>query len=78
MSSRTLTDLPFETLWLIVKSLESCERDINVLAQVNRDLYALLNPYLYRLNVHNSSNPAIAWGAYHGQEATVRKALEQA
>ncbi|KAJ6185629.1 hypothetical protein N7519_006930 [Penicillium mononematosum] len=77
MSSRILTDLPFEIFWLIVKSLDSCERDINALAQVNRDLYALLNPYLYRLNVHNPSNPAIAWGAYHGQEATVRKALEQ-
>ncbi|KAJ5853628.1 hypothetical protein N7534_006171 [Penicillium rubens] len=77
MSSQILTDLPFETFWLILKSLNSCGRDINALAQVNRNLYALLNPYLYRLSVHIPPNPAIAWGAYHGREATVREFLEQ-
>ncbi|KUM56320.1 hypothetical protein ACN42_g10899 [Penicillium freii] len=76
MLERILTDLPLEIFWLIVKNLE-CEKDINTVTQVNRGLYNLLNPYLYRINVDNRYNHAIAWGAYHGQEATVRKALEQ-
>ena len=54
-----------------------CEKDINAVTQVNRGLYNPLNACLYRINVDNHYNPAIAWGAYHGQEATVRKALEQ-
>ncbi|KAJ5979093.1 hypothetical protein N7501_002435 [Penicillium viridicatum] len=75
MPERILTDLPREIFWLIVKNLE-CEKDINAVTQVNRGLYNLLNPYLYRINVDYRYNPAIAWGAYHGQEATVRKALK--
>ncbi|KAK4864318.1 hypothetical protein LT330_009845 [Penicillium expansum] len=76
MSERILTDLPLEIFWLIVKGPEF-NKDIKALTQVNRGLYALLNPYLYRINVENYDNPAIAWGAYHGQEETVRKALKQ-
>lgn len=76
MPERILTDLPLEIFWLIVENLE-CEKDINAVSQVNRGLYNLLNPYLYCINVDNSYNPAIAWGAYHGQEATVRKSIEQ-
>ncbi|KAJ5958324.1 uncharacterized protein N7479_005474 [Penicillium vulpinum] len=76
MSSRCLTDLPLEMFWLVVENLD-CEKDINALSQVSRGIYVLLNPYLYRKNVYNDENSALAWGAYHGQEATVRKALEQ-
>lgn len=76
MSERILTDLPLEIFWLVVKNLE-CEKDINALSQVNRGLYNLLNPYLYRINIDSIYKSAISWGAHNGQEPTVRKALEQ-
>ncbi|KAJ5360640.1 hypothetical protein N7517_009831 [Penicillium concentricum] len=76
MSSQLLTDLPLEMFLLVVENLE-CEKDINALSQVNLGLYALLNPYLYRINAESHCRPAISWGAFYGQEATVRKALEQ-
>ncbi|KAJ5685366.1 hypothetical protein N7536_007985 [Penicillium majusculum] len=76
MSERILTDLPLEIFWLVVKNLE-CEKDINALSQVNRGLYNLLNPYLYRINIDSIYKSAISWGAHNVQEPTVRKALEQ-
>ncbi|OQE39878.1 hypothetical protein PENCOP_c006G08747 [Penicillium coprophilum] len=76
MSARILTDLPLEIFLLIAENLR-CEKDINALSQVNRGLYNLLTPYLYRMDIRNSCNPAIAWVAFYGQEGTVRKALEQ-
>lgn len=76
MPERILTDLPLEIFLLVVENLE-CEKDINALSQVNRGLYNLLNPYLYRINIDSIYKSAISWGAYNGQEPTVRKALEQ-
>lgn len=44
---------------------------------MNRGLYNLLSLYLYRINIDSIYKSAISWGAYDGQEPTVRKALEQ-
>lgn len=59
MSERILTDLPLEIFWLIVENLE-CEEDVNALSQVNRGLYNLLNPYLYRINIDSIYKSAIS------------------
>ncbi|KAJ5165350.1 uncharacterized protein N7500_007180 [Penicillium coprophilum] len=50
MSLRILTDLPLEIFLLIAENPE-CEKDIDAPSQVNRGLYNLLNPYLYRMNI---------------------------
>lgn len=59
MSERILTDLPLEIFLPVVKNL-GCEKDINALSQVNRGLYNLLNPYLYRINIDSIYKSAIS------------------
>ena len=65
-----------ELLYRIFENLE-LERDINAFTQVNRHLYHLLNPYLYRHNIQQSGSSALLWAAQHGQEATAQKLLNE-
>jgi ankyrin repeat protein len=69
-------DLANELLYCVSETLES-ERDINTFAQANHRLYHLLNNYLYFHNIHQSGSSALLWAAKHGQEAAVRKLLDE-
>ncbi|KAJ8116082.1 hypothetical protein OPT61_g2411 [Boeremia exigua] len=72
-----LLDLANELLFCITENLES-EGYINSLAQVNRHLYRLLNPYLYCLNIRQSGCSALLWAALDGQTGTAQRLLEEA
>ncbi|KAK3173882.1 Ankyrin repeat and death domain-containing protein 1A, partial [Lecanicillium sp. MT-2017a] len=52
----------------------SDRRDVNVFARSCRGLYALLNPYLYRLSALHD-NHALLWAAEKGMETTARLAI---
>jgi ankyrin repeat protein len=71
-----LLNLGNELLLYIGDNLES-EGDINAFSQTNRRLHALLNPFLYRHNVQQSSSSGLLWAAIHGQEATARLFLAE-
>lgn len=64
-----LLNLPNEIILMIAESLEA-ECEINALVQTNRHLYALLNLYLYRLNIQKNGSSALLWAAQHGQDMT--------
>lgn len=66
--------LPSELLLLVLTHLEA-ERDINSLVRTNKQLYAVLNLYLYQRNGRNSSS-ALIWACRRGSEATARRAIE--
>ncbi|EPS34736.1 hypothetical protein POX_a00294 [Penicillium oxalicum] len=66
--------LPNELLLSIASHL-AWQRDIHRFAQTNSRIYNLLDRYLYKYNVERDHSSALLWGAEHGREATVRKAL---
>jgi ankyrin repeat protein len=53
----------------------SLEEDINAIAQSNRYLYKILNPYLYRHNAECSGGSALVWAASHGYRDAAQIAL---
>jgi ankyrin repeat protein len=69
-----LLQLPPELHLQIARFLETT-RDINSWSQANKQLYALLNRYLYMLDAHVSSS-ALLWGAQRGNVDTVRMCLQ--
>ncbi|KAH6876829.1 hypothetical protein B0T10DRAFT_497345, partial [Thelonectria olida] len=69
------TDLANELLQSLANCLE-LERDIKALARTNRRLYCLLDPYLYRHNIRQSSSSALVWAAIYGRERTAQKAID--
>ncbi|KAJ5109082.1 hypothetical protein N7456_005757 [Penicillium angulare] len=69
-----LHHLPPELLLLLATFLAR-QRDINSLPQVNRRLYYLISPYLYKQDARGS-NIALFWGSKYGNEHTVRKCLQ--
>lgn len=71
----SLLHLPAELLLLVANFLD--EGDMNALAQANRRLYSLLNPYLYRRNSLKSQSSALLWAAQRGMETTARKCLSE-
>jgi len=73
--SLTLLDLPNELLLSIADSLR-CECGINAFARTNRQLYCLLNVYLYQYHIRTNHHPALLWAAHHGLTNTVLKFLE--
>src|ERR1051326_8608193 len=68
--------LPSELILEIAECL-GIQTNINHFAQVNRRLYALINPYLYRENASIFGSTALLWAARHGNLSTTRFALEQ-
>jgi hypothetical protein len=66
-----LLNLPNEPIQMIAESLEA-ECEINTLVQTNRHLYALLNLYLYRLNIQQNGSSTLLWAAQHGQDTTAK------
>ncbi|RAL07964.1 uncharacterized protein BO97DRAFT_332512, partial [Aspergillus homomorphus CBS 101889] len=71
----SLVRLPTELMYMIVASLDF-QHDINSLARSSRQLYAILNPYLYRRDSTQHESWALLWAAKHGKEATSRKCIE--
>lgn len=47
--------------------------DINSFALVNRRLYQLINPYMYRQDVRYFSSSALGWAVLDGSEHTAWK-----
>jgi ankyrin repeat protein len=72
----SLLGLPCELSLSIVEQLES-ERDINALTQTCRQLYTILNPFLYQYTLR-SSDKAITWAAKNGMEGACQKLLAEA
>lgn len=70
-----LLDLPNELLLLIAQRLDD-DYDINALLQTCKQLFLLLNRYLYEHNVRHFHATALEWAAKHGKETTARQALE--
>ncbi|KAH9216220.1 ankyrin repeat-containing domain protein, partial [Leptodontidium sp. 2 PMI_412] len=71
----SLLDLPNELLPSIADNLR-CESGINVFARTNRQLYCLLNVYLYQYHIRINHPSALLWAARHGLTNTVLKFLE--
>jgi ankyrin repeat protein len=71
MQFTDLGDLPI----LLIAEVLGQDRDINALVRVNRTLYKLLNPVLYRHNIRYSGNSALKWGVSNCLEGTVRLSL---
>jgi ankyrin repeat protein len=70
-----LYKLPNELLCMIANACET-PSEMAALAAVNRRLYDLLNPILYRINVDDYDGSALFWGAYHGILGTMEKAYD--
>ncbi|KAJ5612476.1 hypothetical protein N7510_005670 [Penicillium lagena] len=66
-----LLDLPPEVMDLIIRALSS-EADINALAQTNRGFHALLNHYLYSVNIHNGGS-GLVWATRKRQIRAIQK-----
>src|SRR5438552_5895155 len=70
-----LLDIANELLLCISENLES-ESDINAFTRTNRQLYFVLNDYLYRHNVQKfGGGSALLWAAKHGQEVAAQRLL---
>jgi hypothetical protein len=74
LETMQFTDLGNLPILLIAEVLGQ-DRDINALVLVNRTLYRLLNPVLYRHNIRHSGNSALKWGVSNCLEGTVRLSL---
>ncbi|KAL4750667.1 ankyrin repeat-containing domain protein [Aspergillus terricola var. indicus] len=71
-----LLDLPPELLLSLATFLDA-HRDINALSQSNRQLHALLNPYLYQYNSKKPVSSALLSAAKLGKEATARIPIQE-
>lgn len=71
-----LLKLPNELL-LLVTSYFNYERDINSLARTTRQLYHLLNPYLYRHNARYGSGLALKWALQYSHVTVAREMLKE-
>lgn len=72
----SLLTLPSELLLFVANFLE-VDGDIDSLAKTNKDVYSLLNPYLYRRNSLKSGSSALLWAAQGGNEATARRCISE-
>ncbi|KAL5333562.1 ankyrin repeat-containing domain protein [Aspergillus crustosus] len=52
--------------------------DLNALCLASRDLYTVLNPYLYRESFQYTDESILRWAAEHGNEVVVRRQLDKA
>ncbi|CEJ62564.1 hypothetical protein PMG11_11061 [Penicillium brasilianum] len=71
-----LLDLPVDLLQLAADFLDA-EKDINSFAQINRQSYSVLNPYLYRRNSLKLGSSALLWAAQRGSGGTARACLSE-
>lgn len=71
-----LLSLPDELLLCITEMFEFTW-DINSLAQVNYQLYTILNPLICRRNARYFNFSALHWAVKHGNEYTARKFLDE-
>ena len=71
-----LLKLPNELL-LLVTSYFNYESDINSLARTTRQLYHLLNPYLYRHNARYGNGSALEWALRYSQATVARRMLKE-
>ncbi|KAB8068845.1 ankyrin repeat-containing domain protein [Aspergillus leporis] len=69
-----LNQLPQELLLQIAEDLQS-QQDINILCQVSRDLYHILNRQLYLYNIRYHNSNLLQWAALHGSVGVVQTAL---
>ncbi|KAF9894870.1 hypothetical protein FE257_004491 [Aspergillus nanangensis] len=67
-------DLPTEILLHIVEFLDY-ESEIAALSSVNRGLYELLDPVLYKATARSGQDDVLRWAAVHGLESVISKAL---
>ena len=70
-----MLQLPNELILEIAELLDT-QTSLNHLAQVNRYLYNLLNPYLYSENGRAFRSTALLWAAQHGKLRSAQLALE--
>lgn len=71
-----LLHLPNELLQVIFQDLGSL-RDINALAQTNRQFYSVFNPHLYSSNIRHHNSSALIWAAEHGQMQTAKNMIRE-
>lgn len=71
-----LLNLPNEVLQAISRNLES-HRDMNALAQTNRQFHCLFNPYLYPSNIRHQNSSAMIRAAEHGQLRTAKNLIRE-
>ncbi|KAE8153764.1 ankyrin repeat-containing domain protein [Aspergillus avenaceus] len=69
-----ISDLPNEIILQIADQIDS-EKDVLLLARLDRRLYGTVIDYLYRRNARDSHASALLWAAKHGEEATAQQAL---
>lgn len=74
-AANMLERLPAELLLHIADALGSL-RDVDSLGRVCRQLYGVLDAYLYERNAARFRSDALVWAASHGQEATARKCIQ--
>lgn len=83
----TLVNLPVELLLMIVDRLSyhddtdadgfiSPQRDLSSFLRTDKRLYSLFQSYLYKANDKCMNQTALAYGAFHGDIALVRRTLE--
>ncbi|OJJ98125.1 hypothetical protein ASPACDRAFT_62375 [Aspergillus aculeatus ATCC 16872] len=70
-----IAKLPVELIKDIADLVEY-ESEINALARTNKHLHEVLNPRLYKHNVHHGDSTALAWGITHHSMKTVMLILE--
>jgi ankyrin repeat protein len=70
-----LLRLPLELLYLVSDHSNS-SADVNALARCNRQLYNLLNSFLYRSNLQRSQGSALMWAAARSRSETARNMFE--
>ncbi|KAH7060983.1 ankyrin repeat-containing domain protein [Paraphoma chrysanthemicola] len=73
--SMPLLRLPLELLYLVSHHAAS-PADTNALARCNRQLYELLNKFLYRNNMRSSDGSALMWAAKNSRSGIARKIFD--
>ena len=61
---------------LMIADWFDVDRDINSLTRTTRGLHAILNPYVYRLNVRYHGASALAWAIHSTNMSTLRYVLD--
>ncbi|KAJ4256021.1 hypothetical protein NW762_009095 [Fusarium torreyae] len=67
--------LPKELVLSIATALES-DKDVNALNRVNRQLFEIIDPFLYQRDAKRLRGSALNWAAVNGRRETALKALE--
>ncbi|KAK3399709.1 ankyrin repeat-containing domain protein [Sordaria brevicollis] len=71
----SISALPTELVVIILEDLD-CLTDVAALAQINKRLYDIVNPILYKRAVSREFPYPLEWAAHHGVVGTLLKALD--